>query len=100
MRRRVKVEDLALEAVVEQLRGSPVAPEIFVGRDLVRELEFLVDHYDTLPLHGPGRRYTQQEPATVALFHLFAVLADDGAVVVYHIDIWLHEPPAQSSGRR
>lgn len=92
MPRPVKVEDVALEAIVRQLDGSRVSPEVFVVHDLVRELEFLSEHYETLPPHGPGRRHTQQEPATVALFHVFAVLDDDGAVVVYHVDIWIDEP--------
>ncbi len=92
MRRRVKVEDIALEAVVRQLDGSPVPPERFVAEDLVRELHFLAENYGTLPYHGPGRRHTQQEPSTVALFHVFAVTDDDGDVVVYHVDIWVNEP--------
>ncbi len=93
MRRTVRFEDAALEAVVAQLAGSSITPERFVSLDLVPERSFLEHHYDELPAHGPGRRYTQHEPETVALFHIFAVLDDDGAVVVYHIDIWVDEPP-------
>ncbi|MEM7325494.1 MAG: hypothetical protein AAF531_20575 [Actinomycetota bacterium] len=93
MRRSVRVEDAALDAVVAQLIHSSVSPERFVALDLVRERLFLETRYDDLPAHGPGRRHTQHEPATVALFHVFAVLDDDGAVVVYHIDIWVDEPP-------
>ena len=98
MRRPVKVEDIALEAVVRQLQGSRVSPEAFVSRDLVRELDFLAEHYGTLPRHGPGRRHTQQEPESVALFHVFAVIDDDDAVVVYHVDIWIDEPPPPPDG--
>lgn len=88
MRRRVKVEDLALEAIVRQLDGSPFTADEFVSKDLVRELHFLAEFYDSLPLHGSGRRHTQQEQATVAFFHIFAALNDDGVVIVYHVDIW------------
>ena len=69
-----------------------------MAQDLVRELEFLSENYESLPRHGPGRRHTQQEPATVALFHVFAVLDDDGAVVVYHVDIWVDEPELPPEG--
>lgn len=71
------------------------AAEQFVQLDLVRELTFLADHYDTLPMAigAPGRRHTQHEPETVALLHLFADLRDDDVVVVYHLDIWIDEPP-------
>ncbi len=98
MRRRVRVEDAALVAVVEQLAGSAVTSESFVTQDLVREVGFLEEHYDVLPISGPGRRHTQHEPETVALFHVFAALDDAGTVVVYHIDIWVAEPPEPPSG--
>lgn len=93
MRRRVRVEEAALEAIVEQLAGSTVTPERFVAQDLVREVAFLEEHYVGLPDDGPGRRLTQHEPETVALFHVFALLDDDGIVVVYHVDVWVDEPP-------
>ena len=81
-----------------QLQGTNVGPESFVSLDLVREVGFLADHYGQLPVHGPGRRLTQHEPETVALFHLFAVLDDNGGVVVYHVDIWVDEPPDPPNG--
>ena len=93
MRRRVRVEEAALVAVVHQLAGSTVRPEQFVAQDLVREVAFLEENYDLLPISGPGRRHTQQEPETVALFHVFAALDDADTVVVYHVDIWVDEPP-------
>lgn len=98
MRRAVKVEDIALEAIARQLAGSSVSAQSFVALDLVREVEFLAEFYDSLPRHGPGRRHTQQEPSTVALFHIFAALDDAGAVVVYHVDIWLEEPGTPPEG--
>ena len=76
-----------------QLERSTVSPESFVSLDLAREVDFLADHYDVLPAHGPGRRHTQHEPETVALFHVFATLDLDDAVVIYHVDIWVDEPP-------
>lgn len=64
----------------------------------MREVRFLGEHYDALPFHGPGRRHTQHEPETVALFHVFAALDDGGTVVVYHVDLWVDEPPEPPDG--
>jgi len=70
---RVRVDDVAF-AIVAQLEGSAVGPEVFVSLDLARGIDYLADHYDALPANGPGRRHTQHEPETVAPFHVFATL--------------------------
>lgn len=98
MRRRVRVDDAALEAIVDQSAGLAVTPERFVADDLAREVGFLEEHYDGLPVDGPGRRHTQHEPESVALFHVFAALDDDGDVVVYHVDVWVDEPREPPDG--
>jgi len=93
VKRIVRVEDIAVEAIVKQLRGTDVDPVYFITVDLNRELRFVSEHYESLPTSGLGRRHTQQEPESVTLFHLFAAEATDGIVSVYHIDIWIDEPP-------
>ncbi len=93
MRRIVQVEDIAIEAIVKQLHHTGIDPVDFIEVDLNRELRFVSEHYESLPASGPGRRHTQQEPEFVNLLHLFAAEVSDGTISVYHIDIWVDEPP-------
>ena len=91
--REVRLAEEALAAIAEQLATVPELLEPFATQDLSRGLRILAQSYDELPAHGPGRRYTDQLSKSVAFFHLFATLDDDETVVVYHVDIWLNEPP-------
>ena len=97
MTRPVEISRTAWQSIFDQLDRDVERVEEFTRVELVREIEFLAEHFDTLPVHddvlfGSGRRLTQQEPQLRALsfFHLFARLAEGDMIVVYHVDIWLH----------
>lgn len=91
--RQVRPSESAVAAIAEQLTAVPELLEPLATEDLIRGLLVLAESYDELPHHGPGRRYTDREAKSVAFFHLFTTLDDERTVVVYHVDLWVNEPP-------
>ena len=77
--------------ISSQLDGSRIEP--FWSRDLIAAIELLARErtWETLPMHGGGRRLTV-EGLTVGAFHVFVTVdeldARPDALVVYAIDIW------------
>lgn len=66
----------------------------FARADLLDALDRLADGWHRLPEFGPGRRLTL-DGVTVAGFHIFADLDDEGTIVVYAIDIWPDRWPTE-----
>lgn len=91
--REVRLAECALAAIADQLATAPELLEPFTTQDLIRGLRILAESYDELPRHGPGPRYTDRSSKSVAFFHLFATLDDHETVVIYHVDVWVNEPP-------
>lgn len=52
--------------------------------------------YEALPTHSVGRRLTIEPGQAVGAFHLFITLANEGDVVVFAADIWVHGFPTET----
>ncbi len=81
----MRVSTAAVEDIARQL--DEIGARRFARQDLQGALDRLADSWNWLPEFGPGRRLTL-DGSTVAGFHLFADLDDEGTIVVYAIDIW------------
>lgn len=90
--RPVRVAEAALEDIARQL--DEVGALRFARGDLLDALDRLASSWDWLPEFGPGRRLTV-DGVSVAGFHLFADLDDEGTIVVYAIDIWPDRWPTE-----
>ena len=91
MSRPVRVAATVNDDVATQLDSLRSAE--FWRRDLPAAVELLTidDTWESLPVHGGGKRMTL-EGLSVGAFHVFAALdeldARPGALVIYTVDIW------------
>ena len=91
MSRPVRVAAAVEDDINTQL--EPERAQTFRRRDLKSAVELLAqdDVWESLPIHGGGRRLTV-EGMVVGAFHVFAATdeldARSTALVVYAVDIW------------